>query len=294
MADETTASVMGSLVYAEMISSQVRDKLAVRKVIEPFFERFDISNLPTLAGSFGVGDSVTFAAVTDGSTSTNQAWTPSDAVATAAQAAAMVELTDLAASAAIPGSVDKMIKSMTTGALAYTEALMGALFGGNSAHSVGSTGVDLTLAVLDAAIASVEISAEGFADQLVAILHPQQVADLRAAILATSGSPALQRDDVVNLFGAAPGSGLAMAYKGTYGNVPILASAYCPDANAAADHAGVVMVPGAAFGYVSNWDFRLDVARSISGLATRYVPSVSIGVVEKDEAMYCDVISDHV
>jgi hypothetical protein len=123
--------------------------------------------------------------------------------------------------------------------LALTNALA-ALVGGFST-SQSTTGTDLTVAVFLAAIGDLErVSNATFAEgDAMAVLHTQQVTDLRSNF-ATTTAGALQWAPVAQDMLVIKGSG----YRGRIFGVDLFASGYVPTANAGADRAGGIFIRG--------------------------------------------------
>jgi len=104
--------------------------------------------------------------------------------------------------------------------------------------SVGSSGVDLSVNNFLAAIQTLEVAKN--VGPYMAILHPQQMGDLRAAIANVSGGaiqwlPASQEQIQI----------LGNGYRGNWMGVDIFSSSFVPTANAGADRAGGMFARGA-------------------------------------------------
>lgn len=104
--------------------------------------------------------------------------------------------------------------------------------------TVGTSGADLSVANFLAAIQTLEVAK--VTAPYMAILHPQQMGDLRAAIAATSGGaiqwlPASQEQIAI----------LGNGYRGQWLGVDIFSSAYVPTKNAGADYGGAMFGRGA-------------------------------------------------
>lgn len=105
-------------------------------------------------------------------------------------------------------------------------------------NTVGSSGVDLSIANFLAAIQTLEVNK--VPGPYLAILHPQQIGDLRAAIASTSGGaiqwlPASQEQIQI----------LGSGYRGQWMGVDLFSTAHVPTANAGADYAGGMFGRGA-------------------------------------------------
>lgn len=104
--------------------------------------------------------------------------------------------------------------------------------------TVGSSGVDLSVNNFLAAIQTLEVAKN--VGPYMAILHPQQMGDLRAAIANVSGGaiqwlPASQEQIQI----------LGNGYRGNWMGVDIFSSSFVPTANAGADRAGGMFARGA-------------------------------------------------
>lgn len=123
--------------------------------------------------------------------------------------------------------------------LALTD-LIASLMGGFS-NTAGSTGTDLSLANVLAALTLLEVGSKSAipAGATMGVLHTVQAGDLRTAI-ATASAGALQWQ--------APAEQLVIkgnGYRGTYLGVDWFASDYVRTANSGADRAGAIFVRGA-------------------------------------------------
>lgn len=173
-----------------------------------------------------------------------------------------------------------------------------ALLGG-AQNSVGSTGVDQSIADLRAAGVTLRRIAKGAANGALYMLHPQQVDDVDAQLTSGTGaglSAVMSRSDLVNWYGSEPGSGFLDAYRGTLFGRPVFTSNNVPDANGTADHAGALFVPKAAFGGVYAWlpTMRMSSQDVNLKLADSYQVSCCYGFVEKKDEMLVTIIGDHV
>lgn len=158
----------------------------------------------------------------------SQAWAPSD----------LAKLTD-PATGGIMNPAAFAAEASAAHNLALTD-LIASLVGGFSV-TAGSTGADLTIANFLAALTSLEAGYQSAIGPgaAMAVLHTQQLADLRTA-LGTSASGAMQYQVPAEQL-AIRGSG----YRGNYFGVDLFASGYVRLANSGADRAGGIFVRGA-------------------------------------------------
>lgn len=104
--------------------------------------------------------------------------------------------------------------------------------------TVGTSTVDLSIADFLAAIQALEVA--NVPAPYLAILHPQQVGDLRAA-LASAGGGAIQWMDASRAQIERVGTGA----RGSFAGVDIFSTSHVPTANAGADRAGGMFGRGA-------------------------------------------------
>lgn len=171
------------------------------------------------------------------------------------------------------------------------------LLGGGS-NTVGTSGVDQVLGDLRSAALLLRRVAKGAARGAAFMLHPQQVDDVDAQLQQGTGpglSSLMSRQDVINWYGAIPGSGLLEGFRGAIYGLPVFTSNNVPDANAAADHAGALFVPRLAFGAVVAWMPRIKVSEQDVNfrLATGSQVSMAYGVVEKVNYALVTLFGDH-
>lgn len=107
--------------------------------------------------------------------------------------------------------------------------------------TAGSTGVDMTVANFLTALGYLEVNSQGAiaAGAAMAILHPQQLADLRQSFASSSGG-SVQWSQEANAQLAIRGNG----YRGQIFGVDVFSSSKVPTANAGADRAGGMFVKG--------------------------------------------------
>lgn len=163
---------------------------------------------------------------------------------------------------------------------------------------VGTSGSNLSVANFLAAIQSLEVA--NVQGPYLAILHPQQMGDLRADLAATSAGaiqwmPATQEQ--INVLGN--------GYRGRWASVDLFSSTFVPTANAGADRAGGMFGRGAVVWADSsivtdNDSSQLVIGGKVlferdrtarSGL-TAYITHAYLGVAEAIDAAGVSIITD--
>lgn len=145
-----------------------------------------------------------------------------------------------------------------------------ALFSGLS-NSVGSTGVDLTIAQAMAAADGIRTRGSFAPDGLVYVFDNQQWSDLKTAAIATSTSLLTYGATGEQFVGASrdASNGLGADRRvGTFYGIPAHETGITPTANSAADVVGACFTPSspgndshATFSYVEKRPFRMEVER---------------------------------
>lgn len=164
--------------------------------------------------------------------------------------------------------------------------------------TVGATGVDLSVANFLAAIQTLEVAKN--VGPYMAILHPQQMGDLRTAIASVTGGavqwlPASQEQIQI----------LGNGYRGQWMGVDLFSSSFVPTANAGADRAGGMFARSAVLWADSSIPEENDANQLIlankimferertakSGL-TAYVTHYYVGVSKGNDAAGVSIITD--
>jgi hypothetical protein len=174
---------------------------------------------------------------------------------------------------------------------------LAAVAGSGFSASVGSTGVNLTWATFLAAKAVLLNNAAS--GQPVAILHPQQWADLEADALSVGVTA-----DPMILSGALTAN--LGSYKGRWFGVDVFTSQHVPSANAGADREGCMFVRGGvvlahaapavenvAAGVVQFGDMGIfEISRKAEYGATNYITSFFAGAAVGVDALGVSILSD--
>jgi hypothetical protein len=240
------------------------------------------------------------ASVAENSTVSNTALTTTNANVTIARQALRRQISDLAQLTSAGIALDVTLENIAADmVLAYNKrvtAMLGDLASGFST-SVGSTGVDLTVANFYAAIFQLQLnSADGM---FTAILHPQQINDLISSLRSETGPGqylATSQDQV-----QAKGPG----FRGNLFGVDIFASANVPTANAGADYLGMMIAPGAigvatataapilgGATIASQSPILVEIERDASSGSSIVVGSAFVGVAELDDLRGVGILSD--
>ena len=251
----------------------------------------------------GLAGTDIMASVADGSSVSNTSITSSAATITIARQALRYDLTDLAKltnplAGGMGVGIEGLAESIVTGAEMRFTSMVCALASGVST-SVGSTGVDLSVATFYSAIYGLQLTAN--APTFMAILHPQQVNDLMNSLRSETGPGQYlaATQDQVNAKG--PG------YRGNLFGVDIFSSTKIPTANAGADYAGVMFSQGfcgyadgtpapvqGAGGLIlpAGTPIVVELERDAASALTKIVGSYYVGVAEIEDARAVQIISD--
>jgi hypothetical protein len=246
MADEIIYSGIADLRTAEALSAEILLLLADRNALP---------NHPALlyAGdAVGRGSSVLkvpavglmgydlLSAPGDGSAVANTALTDTAFQVTVARYSKAYEASDLARLTDPANGKIKVAEFASDAVVSSSNTLVSLVANvtDNFTSTVGSSGVDLSVNNFLAAIQTLEVAKN--VGPYMAILHPQQMGDLRAAIANVTGGaiqwlPASQEQIQV----------LGNGYRGQWMGVDIFSSSYVPTANAGADRAGGMFARGA-------------------------------------------------
>jgi hypothetical protein len=241
------------------------------------------------------------ASVAESATVVNTALTTTNANVTIARQALRRQISDLAQLTSAGIALDVSLESIAVDmVLAYQKrvtAMIGDLASGFST-SVGSTGVDLTVANFYAAIFGLQLnSADGM---FTAILHPQQINDLISSLRSETGPGqylATSQDQV-----QAKGPG----FRGNLFGVDVFSSANgINTANAGADRIGMMIAPGAigvatataapilgGATIASQSPILVELERDASSGSTIIVGSAFVGVAELDDLRGVGILSD--
>lgn len=183
------------------------------------------------------------AATADGAAVANTALTDGSSTVAVARYSKSYEASDLAMLTDGQGLINPQMfamDAMASSAMTLTDLIANVTDG--FATTAGSSGVDLSLTNFLTAIGLLEVNSGGAIAPggVMAVLHGQQVADLRQSFAAASGGSVQWSQDAQTLLPIRGGG-----FRGNIYGVDIFASSKVPTANAGADRAGGMFVNGA-------------------------------------------------
>lgn len=240
------------------------------------------------------------ASVAENSTVSNTALTTTNANVTIARQALRRQISDLAQLTSAGIALDVSLESIAGDmVLAYNKRVttMIAALSTTFSSSVGSTGVDLTVANFYAAIFQLQLnSADGM---FTAILHPQQINDLISSLRSETGPGQYLATSADQVQAKGPG------FRGNLFGVDIFASANVPAVNTNADYHGMMIAPGAigvatataapilgGATIASQSPILVELERDASSGSTIIVGSAFVGVAELDDLRGVGILSD--
>jgi hypothetical protein len=186
---------------------------------------------------------------------------------------------------------------------AAVETAITDLFGGFS-NSVGTSGVDMTIADLRSATITYRTNAMEFAQGGVIVLHPVQLGDLEAELMSGSGaglSSVFSRGDIAGLFGTSPGSSVLSNYVGNWlGNIPVFVSTAVGLDGGSANREGAIFKPSVAndincaIGMVMKWLPTIDVYDGgVLKQATHiHRGKIAFGTAELNDSLGVGIVTD--
>lgn len=287
MANETTTATADDVFLSEIITEAILLEIRPMNVMRPFFRVAPAG--PSKTYKFPKQDDEAPSAVTsplgEAVDLTNTELSTSSATVTAAQMGIMTTVTDLLKTISIVDALPHF-----QGVLARTMAeKIETDLAANLANfsNVTDGGADVGLDDFLAAIAALE-QRDINTSQLVAVLHPKQVGNLRSSLIAQSGT----------YWGTekSEGNGLVQRQVGGYVadlfGVPIHMTSLVPTSDAGANRAGAIFASGEALGLYELWGVRAEQERNASLLATEIVLSACFGTAEIDDSRGQTVKSD--
>ena len=305
MAAEITYASLADARLAAVLNQEVQLKLA---------DRFSLWGNPGIiyVGNAGGSGSSTIktsilsldgvdrmAAVADGSSVSNTALTNTSASITIARQALQRSLTDLASLTDSLGvGLNRLVDDMVGAAsMRFQEMLVNIT--DDFSSTVGTTTVDLTIDdFFSAQFTLMQASNSG---SPICVLHPVQVTDLINSLRGEQGALALRQDASEMLAFKSAG------YQGALNGIQIFASSLVPTANAGADSAGGMWVPG-AIGYADGTPSQIvasggvvvpagtklyvEFERDASGALTKVIGNYFVGVGELQDGMGVSIVTD--
>jgi hypothetical protein len=245
MANEITYSSISDLRTAEALSAEYLMLLADRNALPNHPALLKIGRGNGLGSSvlktpeLGLMGYDLLTSTGDGSAVANTALTDGSATVTIARYSKSYEPTDLAL-LTDPSTGFLRPDVFALDAIASQATTLSSLVANvtdDFTATVGSTGVDLTIANFLAAIATLEVAK--VVPPYLAILHPVQIGDLRSALSTVGGAIQWMPASAEQM--AMLGNG----YRGKFMGVDIFASSYVPTKNSGADRGGAMFGRGA-------------------------------------------------
>ncbi len=305
MANEVTYASLADMRLAAVLNQEIQLKLA---------DRFSLWGHPSIvyvgsasgSGSSTIKTSIVsldgvdrMAAVADGSSVSNTALPNTSASITIARQALQRSVTDLASITDSQGvGLNRLVEDMV-GAASMRFQEMIANITDDFSSVVGTTTVDLT--VDDFFSAQFTLMNASNSGVPICLLHPVQVTDFINSLRGESGAMAMKQDAQAML--AFKNAG----YQGNFNGIDIFASSLVPTANAGADSAGGMWVPG-AIGYAdgtpaaivasgglvvpAGTKLYVEFERDASGAVTKIVGNYFCGVGELQDGMGVGLTSD--
>lgn len=305
MANETTRTSANDPVLNNAIDARVLHAVRAAAVMQPLtYTKYLEEDSTALAATFARWDAISAAALTEGNDLSNSQVTTAGVTITAAPVGVMVKPTDLVRMTSVYGMADGPWTEQLGRALAdkIDDDLCALLAAFSS--TVGTSGADLTLLQFLSALSTLETAnapSGNPSDESsygptpsgltgpIAVLHPQQVHDLRTAVSQSSASwfgADVANADILFANGAKPAG-----YVGKLFGVPIFQSTNVDTANGGADRAGAMFVPS-SMGLLVKWAGKIEMDRDISMLATEIVGSACYGAGELLDAGGVSIITD--
>lgn len=299
MATATFTTTTGDdLVLAAFISELVLREADENEFMSMLCYREDVSGKESLVAKFPRMDALTAAAVAQGSDISMSNLTTTSVSVTAGEKGVAVAVAGLAKKVS-PRKFDPTIVGAACGrALGRLRQTDGCAIFSSAATSVGSSGVDLTLANIESAIYTLKLAKAPVGNdtepdlplalkQVQAVLHTIQMSDLRVALRTAGGVSLLPAEQLGILLnsGRAP-----LGFAGELYGVSFWESTAVATANGGADRNGCMFVP-AAFGYAYS-DITIETERDASARADEVVvvQPYAFGVIATDYA--CGIVTD--
>lgn len=315
MANETTTTTLNDIVYASIIEPSFLAYVQDWIVAQQFARRFSLVGKPSNAldiprfqsdmgtvGNGGTSVDLEFDATEGTDLSANVALDTDKVTVSASEYALRRTLTDNVMEDSISG-IDLMGAIMADGAQILTTAFeddMCALFA-NLSNTVGSTGVDLTLAQALAAQVNIRKRGVRAPDGVVYVLDEQQVDDLEALFIATNAAQAVYTFAADKILGIdrAANNGMGNGHVFNFRGYPVYSAGLTDTANAGADVVGACFTPSspgndgfATYGLVEKRPFRMEPQRDASLRADELIFSMRMGIAEITDASGTGIVTD--
>lgn len=315
MAGESTTTTLNDVYYSAIISPMMMDYAHDWVVATQFFREFSLvgqasnaidvwslaSDLGTV-GDHGAGYDAEFNG-TQANDLSNTALDTNKVTLTAAEYGVMRTITDNVLEDSI-GGIDwaRIVLSDAVRILMLALEQDATALLDDFSNTAGVSGSDLTIAQLLSAQVGIRTRGVRAPDGVVYVLADEQVANVEAALIATSTSVttyATAADRILGGPGAGPNNGMSNGHVMSFRGYPVWSTGVSPTANAGADDTGACFVhstpsndPQAALGIVWKRMFRLETDRDISLRATEYVATMRVGVGELEDKAGTSIITD--
>jgi hypothetical protein len=315
MANETTTSTLDDYTNASLTEPTVILALSERPGLMRFCREFNLIGKPTLAAKIptetswwgsanddGVGVDTEFDA-SQATALSNTAISSGVVTCTPTEYGCATALTDNVAEDSVPIDVIDQItmRMLFVLALAMEDDYLANL--ANLSQTVGSSGVDLTLA--QAIAAQQGLRTRGVvADALAYLFDNQQASDLEGVLMSTNAAAAVFALASDRLIGYAPTSDNGMGASRqimTLRGIPVFATGLTDTANAGADVVGACICPSTAFNDVNGstthglaWKRlpRFETQRQAKLRATDMVMTARVGFVELQDGAGTGIVTD--
>lgn len=262
MANEITTTTFDDLTHASLVQPVIIQALTERPGLFRFCREFSIIDQPTNAAKIptetsywgsanddGAGVDTEFNA-TEATSLSNTAFSTGSVTCTAAEYGVAHALTDNVVEDSVRG-IDVM--SLIQGRMLFVHMLAWeddylAMYA-NLSQTVGTSGVDLTIAQMIAAQQGLRIRGVA-ADALVFVLDNQQTLDIEAALMATNAAAAIFALSADRVIGYAPTADQGMSPSRqimVFRGIPTFGTGLTDTANAAADVVGACLAPSTAY-----------------------------------------------
>ena len=309
----TTTTTLNDVVYSYFIEAAYLDYAHDWVVLTPLMRHFSLVGKPAnvlqiprfqnvmgTVGDTGTGVDTEFDA-TEGTDLSSTAISTDNVQITCAEYGLHIALTDNVAEDAVTGAdisnhVQNAARVLTTAVEDSALALFASL-----STSVGSSGVDLTIAQAIAAADGIRERGCRAPDGLSYVFDDTAYNDLRDACIATGSSWAVFPGTADRMLNVGPGmnnglgNGLVMMFRG----FPCYATGLTDTANAGADvvsacfaHTGPGNDPLATFGHCVKRAFRLETQRDASLRADELIFTTRIGVGEITDLSGTKIVTD--
>ena len=274
MANETTSSTANDLFFAAWIGDMVVEEQRPYSVIKQFM--WFQGGRESDAFTWPIQDDPGAAAnVVEATGLSNTALNTSAATATATIEGQMATVTDFLSTISRTDAMSHFAQVLGRSVAERIEDVCADLLDDFSNES-GSTGVDASPTTVIEAVGALE--ARDVVGQLVGVLHPVQVQQVREGLQVTANAhfhanPNMDTGVMANLDAPA-------GFAGTVFNVPLYQTSTVNTANTAADRLGAIFRANHALGYYELWAPRVELERDASLPGTEIVATTSFGVVE--------------